>query len=263
MDVVEGELKNFKRANKAIDIKGQSELFLKQLEDNDSKAAEIEIQLSTLEQVKNYVNRKKGEQGVVPALFTLQDNMIKDVLTRLLETEFQYNRLVKSAGQNAPNTKILEAQLENFRQSINENLVEQKTTLIAANNRLQENNRQIQRNILGLPAKEKSLMDISRRQTVKDNLYSYLLQKREETQLSYESALADSRVIDAAESSEKPIRPQSKIIFAVGISLAIVLFFIIIGSLQFFGVRLMFKKELEMIVGLTVLASIGKKRSTS
>ena len=263
LNIVESELKDFKQANKAIDLTGQSQLFLRQLEENDLKVAQIDVQLTTLQQVENYINRKKEEQGMVPALFTLQDDIIKNVLTKLLETEFQYNRLVKSAGQNAPNTKILETQLGKYRQSVNENLIEQRATLIAANNKLQENNKQIQSSMLGLPSKEKSLMDISRRQTVKDNLYSYLLQKREETQLSYESALSNSRVIDNAESSESPLKPQAKMVYGIGISFAVISFILIIGSFQFFGAKLMFKKELEILVGLPVIASVGKKKSSS
>ncbi len=263
LENVEGELQSFKEANKAIDLKGQSELYLKQLEENDSKAVEIEIELTTLKQVEEYVNRKKNEEGVVPALFTLKDDLIKDLLTRLMEAESQYNRLVKSAGQNAPNTHILQTQIIKFRQALNENLTEQRTTLLAANKNITDNNKQIQSAISGLPSKEKSLLDISRRQTVKDNLYSYLLQKREETQLSYASALADSRVIDAAESSDTPIRPQSKMIYAIGVSLAFVFFILIVGGFQYLGAKLMFKKELEMIVGIPIIASIGKKSSSS
>ena len=263
LENVEGELQHFKQFNKAIDLTSQSQYFLRQLEENDKKSVEIDIQLTTMKQVETYINRKKGEEGVVPALYTLQDNLIKDVLSKLLETEFQYNKLVKSSGQNAPNTKIVEAQLEKFRASVNENLLEQKATLIAAGKMLEENNKTIQASIIGLPSKERSLLDISRRQTVKDNLYSYLLQKREETQLSYASALADSRVIDGAESSTSPIRPQSKMIYVVGISLAVVFFVIIIGGFQYFGAKLMFKRELEMFVGLPIVSSIGKKNSSS
>jgi capsular exopolysaccharide synthesis family protein len=263
LENVEGELQRFKQVNKAIDLTAQSQYFLRQLEENDKKSVELEIQLSTLKQVESYVNRKKDEEGVVPALYTLQDNLIKDVLSKLLETEFQYNKLVKSSGQNAPNTKIMEAQLEKYRRAINENLTEQKNNLVATNEKLKENNKLIQSSISNLPSKEKSLLDISRRQTVKDNLYSYLLQKREETQLSFASALADSRVIDAAESSSAPIKPQSRMIYGMGIGIALFVFIVVIGSFQFFGAKLMFKKELEMFIGLPIIASICKQYSSS
>ena len=263
LETVEGELQQFKQNNKAIDLTGQSQYFLRKLEENDKKAVELDIQLTTLKQVEAYINRRGGQEGAVPALYTLQDNIIRELLSKLLETESQYQKLTKSSGQNTPNTKILEALLEKYRKAINENLSQQMSTLLAATKRIDDNNKNIQLSIAGLPSKERSLLDISRRQTVKDNLFSYLLQKREEAQLSYESAIADSRVIDAAESSSSPIAPQVKKVYIVALSIALFAFIIIIGSYIYIGAKLMFRNELELFVKLPVIATIGKMKSSS
>ncbi len=59
-----------------------------------------------------------------------------------------------------------------------------------------------------IPEKERELLGISRQQAIKNNIYTFLLQKREETALSFASAVADSRIIDKAESSDIPVRPK-------------------------------------------------------
>ena len=45
------------------------------------------------------------------------------------------------------------------------------------------------------------------KQTVKNSIYTFLLEKREETALSYASAAADSRLINPAEALEFPVKP--------------------------------------------------------
>lgn len=66
-------------------------------------------------------------------------------------------------------------------------------------------------------AKEKSLIDISRQQTIKNDIYSFLLQKREETELSYASAVADSRVIESAIANPSPVKPKGNMIYLIGL----------------------------------------------
>ena len=62
-----------------------------------------------------------------------------------------------------------------------------------------------------IPEKERELLGISRQQAIKNNIYTFLLQKREETALSFASAVADSRIIDKAESSDIPVSPKKNI----------------------------------------------------
>ena len=71
--------------------------------------------------------------------------------------------------------------------------------------------------------KERELLGISRQQAIKNNIYTFLLQKREETALSFASAVADSRIIDPAESGDIPVSPKRKFIYLGAILTAIIL----------------------------------------
>ena len=46
-----------------------------------------------------------------------------------------------------------------------------------------------------IPQKERQLLEMSRDQNIKNGIYSFLLQKKEESELSYASTLSDSRVV--------------------------------------------------------------------
>ena len=64
-----------------------------------------------------------------------------------------------------------------------------------------------------IPEKERELLSITRQQAIKNNIYTFLLQKKEETALSFASAVADSRVLDHAETSDTPVSPKRKLIY--------------------------------------------------
>ena len=57
------------------------------------------------------------------------------------------------------------------------------------------------------------MLEIKRQQNIKENLYQYLLQKREEASLSQAAAVSNIRIIDKADADEIPVKPQRAIIF--------------------------------------------------
>jgi uncharacterized protein involved in exopolysaccharide biosynthesis len=72
-----------------------------------------------------------------------------------------------------------------------------------------------------VPAKEKALLQISREQAIKNSIYSFLLQKREETALSYSSAVSDSRIIEGGRAKPVPVKPIPNLIFGIGLGVGL------------------------------------------
>src|SRR5665647_3107939 len=103
--------------------------------------------------------------------------------------------------------------MNKLRPGILENIQSQRRNLIAARNDLTATSNRYASMLHTIPEKERELLGISRQQAIKNNIYTFLLQKREETALSFASAVADSRIIDKAESSDVPISPQKNIIY--------------------------------------------------
>ena len=63
-----------------------------------------------------------------------------------------------------------------------------------------------------IPEKERELIEINREQGIKNGIYTFLLQKKEETALSYASTVSDSRIIDKAQLLN-PVSPKKKIVY--------------------------------------------------
>src|SRR6185312_15503696 len=92
----------------------------------------------------------------------------------------------------------------------------------------------------GLPEKERTLLESSRQESILNNVYSFLLQKREEASLSYASTIADSRTIDRAESSLDPISPKRTIVLGIAMALALAFGCIVVYMREFSNSRILF-----------------------
>ncbi len=104
--------------------------------------------------------------------------------------------------------------------------------MIAGRNDLTATNNQYSSILKTIPEKERELLSISRQQAIKNNIYTFLLQKREETALSFASTVADSRIIDKAQSSDVPVKPKKSLIYLAALLGALAFGFIVIITLK-------------------------------
>ena len=114
-----------------------------------------------------------------------------------------------------------------------------------------------------IPEKEKELLSISRQQSIKNNIYTFLLQKREETALSFSSAVADSRVIDRAESSDVPVSPKRQLIYLASIIAALVIGIGVISIKEMLTRTVQDRKDIEKYTDIPFLGEVMYDRSKS
>jgi capsular exopolysaccharide synthesis family protein len=112
-----------------------------------------------------------------------------------------------------------------------------------------------------IPQKERDILEISRDQNVKNGIYAFLLQKKEEGELSYASTLSDSRVINSAQASKYPVSPNKKLIFLGAILASIFLGIMIITAKDFLSSKILYRKDLESLTAIPVLGEIAQNDS--
>lgn len=223
LDSVEGRLQSFKAKNQITDISAQGQIFLQTVASNDEKLSDINMQLAVLDQVEKYVKSKEGLGGVVPATLGVPDPALTDLLQKLAGLELQYTQTKKIVPENNPAVVALVDGINKLKPGILENIQSQRKNLLAGKRDLTNTNNQYASMLKAIPEKERELLGISRQQSIKNNIYTFLLQKREETALSFASAIADSRIIDKAQSSDIPVSPKRQFIYLASILIALIL----------------------------------------
>jgi tyrosine-protein kinase Etk/Wzc len=217
LDSVEGKLQSFKSRNKITDVSSQGQIFLQSVAANDQKLNDVNMQLAVLDQVEKYIKSKEGTGAIAPATLGLPDPGLSDLLQKLGEVELEYTQMKSVVPENNPSITSLVDGINKLKKAILENMQNQRRNLEAGRDDLQNVNSSYNSMLESIPEKERELLQISRQQAIKNNIYTFLLQKREETALSFASAVADSRVIDHAESSDGPVSPKRSLVLLIAV----------------------------------------------
>jgi tyrosine-protein kinase Etk/Wzc len=253
---LESDVVQFKSTQGSINLSEQGKLYLENVRDNDRKISEINTQLAILDKVRNYVESKNNTAGIVPSTLGVHDPILSQLLQKLYNSEIQYQKLKATTAENNPVLISLNDEIQNIRPSILENIRNQRDNLYASKANLIATNSSYNATLQTIPQKERELMELSRQQTIKNNAYSFLLQKREETVLSYAPTAGDSRIVDMADSSAFPVSPKSLYIYVIAFMLACSICIGFITAKESMNTKILFRSEIEEYTSAPIVSEL-------
>ena len=259
LDSVEAAKENYQSNNKITEMGAQAQVYSGNIAELDNQRATIQLQQDILSEVRQYVNSKGRKPGLVPATGMVEDPFLSSLLQQLYTAELERDKLRAIVGEQSEQLSTVQGNIDRLKASINENLNNirnnigiEKSTIdgrIALNNSM----------LAMVPGKERGLLEISRQQAIKNNIYTFLLQKREETALSSASTSADMRVLETP-SSYGPITPVPKNYYLLGFLSGLVIFILFVQIQEQFSNKIMFRSEIESRTNVPVVAEIVQSR---
>jgi capsular exopolysaccharide synthesis family protein len=262
LDSVEGRLERFRASNRIIDISTQGQQYLQSVSANDGQITNLDIQLSVLDKVQQYVQSKeKNKEAIVPALTGITDPILTDQFQRLYEAEALQARLSGTTGKNFPTRATADQEIARLRPLLLENLRSQRQNLLASRGNFANANNRFNSLLSSLPAQERALINIDRQQKIKNTIYTFLLQKREEAALTFASQVADSRLVNDAQAGGI-ISPNRQNVYLQWIISAIVLGAVFIFIRENLNRNILSRTEVEKITVAPVVAEIAFNKSS-
>ncbi|RYY31692.1 MAG: capsular biosynthesis protein, partial [Sphingobacteriaceae bacterium] len=220
---VEKDVENYKRRNDVTDISSESQQYLQNTGDYEKKLSDYEIQISILQSIESYITNQKNQSDLVPSSLTIQDATLVELINNFNQLQLQRKRVLKSNYENSPVAVNITEQLNTLRGNISENIRNIKKGLIIARNALGSKNVKFESLKQNVPSIERQLLEIKRQQNIKENLYQYLLQKREEASLSKAAAVSNLKIIDRADVDDTPVKPKRSLIMLLALLAGVVL----------------------------------------
>jgi tyrosine-protein kinase Etk/Wzc len=261
LTTVEKGVESYKSAEGITDLSSQAQVFLETVKDNDTQLNQANIQLGVIKDIEKYVESKNNDRGVAPATLGVSDPILVGLVAKVSELELQRDQLTRTTSPNSPILQSLESQIKATKTSLSENIQSMKQALTGTQQKLRTTNRQLESQIRTIPRKERALVNITRQQSIKNNLYTYLLEKREETALSYASTVADSRTIDPPRSESKPIKPVKSTIFLMFGLLGLLLPVGVIAARDALNDRVSRRTDIESASNVPILGEIMASRN--
>lgn len=219
---VEKDVEGFKSSRGLTNISDDATAFLESVKANDVKLNEVELQISVIKDVLRYVN-SNSPQEKLPSTLGINDPVLLAQINQLAELQLKRDQLLTTTQDGNPLLQPINKQIETTRAGIKSSVQNIARSLENTKTDLQGYNREYQGSIKKIPGQERQFISIKRQQTIKESLYLYLLQKKEEAALSYASVVADSRIVDPAYYSKTPIKPKKQITYLAAILLGLLL----------------------------------------
>lgn len=258
---IESKIERYKSSQEAVDVSEQGKLFLENVSANDQKLSEIDMKLAVLDQVENYVKQKDNSSGIVPSTLGVTDPVLSNLLDKLSELELEYEKKKTTTGEGNPLLSSVGDQINKIKPGILENIQSQRRGLVASKSNLANTNSSYTSVLQTIPKKERDLIEISRQQSTMQSIYGFLLQKKEETALSYAANVSDSRVVDRASSTVAPVSPKMPIVFAIAIIVALAIGLVWVTLKELFNRKIMYRQDIERLTNHPIIAEISNDKS--
>ncbi len=262
LDSIEKKIQQFKSGNQAVDISAQGQLFLQNVSANDQKLGDVNTQIAVLDKVENFVkSNTNSKAGIVPSTLGISDPMLNQLIDKLYTSELEYDNLKKTVGENNPSLVAIADRINKIKPSILSNINSQQQSLKATRENIASTNGAYNSMLQTVPVKERALLDISREQQIKSNLYSFLLQKREESEIAYASAVSNSRVVDFAQASPDPVSPKKVLIYLLSIVVLIGICGAFIFIKEYLTGKVLYRNEIESLTTIPIIGEIAFDKS--
>ena len=261
LTAIESKIQQYKQQQGVVDLSEQSKVYLQNAGLNDQKVADINMQMAALDNVENYTKSSENTSGTIPSTVGINNPGLTVLVENLYTAELDYEKQKKITGENNPIVVSLHDRIDKLKPLIYVNIKSQRETLKASRNNLASTNSNYSSTLQTIPQKEKDLLSINREQAIKSSEYSFLLQKRDETQLTYASTVADSRVVDYAQAEEKPVSPKKSFVFLAALVAALGLGACIVSAREMFSNKVLFRNEIEEFSDIPVVAELTYSKS--
>lgn len=201
----------------------------------DQQRQALSNQLYMVRYVRNYVTDPTHSKQLLPASSGIGNPAVEAQIATYNEKLLQRNNLVANSSEQNPLVGDLDVALENLKGAIVNSLDNTQTTLNAQLGAVRSVHSQAISKLSANPTQANHLLSIERQQKVKESLYLFLLQKREENELSQAFTAYNTRIIADPHGSNAPTSPERNKILLYAFAIALLLpaiFFILRESLN-------------------------------
>lgn len=260
LDDVDMIIARYKATHKLTDITSDASSYRSTVNSIEQRSADLQNQKTVAEFVLDYIQKQEasGDFGfeVIPNYAGLNsgqiENLISDYNTQIILRE----KLTLDAGPNNPQVQDLTnsivqmrqriiSSIRNLRESLDIEIQGAEKRAIASTGRL-----------TAVPEQQKTVTSVERRQSTKEQLYMYLLNKRQENSLAKSITESNARVLDPAMGSNVPVEPKVMKIMLIGLFSGLIIPSLVFWLMLMANVKVRSKKDLSKIDFIPLVGEI-------
>lgn len=263
LGIVDENISSYKSKNLIPDIQKASDIYLSQSSENNAQILELNNHLYMTKYIHEYLNDNKNKYNLLPANSGIGNRNIENQISEYNTKLLQRNSLIANSSLENPIIADMEIALQSMKRAILTSIENEEHTLNKQINSLTNVEKKTTSHIAASPAQAKYLLSVERQQKVKESLYVFLLERREENEISKAFTAYNTRLITPPYGSNIPTSPNRNKIFISTFILGIFIPGITIFLKGTLNTKIRGRKDLEKLTipFIGEVPYIGKKKS--
>jgi capsular exopolysaccharide synthesis family protein len=258
---VDSDISSYKSANQIPDIAAASNMYMETANQASVQISDLNNQLYMARYIREHVNNRNNKDQLLPANSGINSKVIEQQINEYNDKMLQRNSLVANSSEENPLAVDMDKNLADMRKNIVASIDNEVNTLNTQIRGMQGIRGASTARLSSNPKQAQHLLSVERQQKVKEALYLFLLQKREENELSQAFTAYNTRVITSPTGSMYPTSPRRRLILLGAFLLSLLIPLILIYLREKMNSKVRGRKDIEKLTAPFVgeIPQYGKK----
>lgn len=258
---VEENVQNYKQSKNLTNISADADSYIQSSDQINRQLSDYQNQIDVLTSIENYVRRSNDESGMVPSSLNIQDPTLVNLISTFNQLQLERKSLLRTTPRENPLVVEVDRKISDLKSNILESLRNVKEGLIITRDNLQRSSSRLRYQMSKVPVAERDLLAINREQGTKQDLYMFLLQKREEEALSIAASIDNTRVVDPPSATAYTVSPNKQSVYLASLVLGLFLPIGFIYLKDTFNDKIESLSQLQSKTSLPILGEIAHNKS--
>ncbi len=254
--IAEKNVEDYKKKNNLTDLEIEAKVTLEQAGDFKEKLIAAETQLSVITMVDNFLRNASNKYALVPFTTGLPDKTAADAIQSYNEVLLKRIQLLRTAGEKNQSIQNINEQIDAMRENVLTTVTKAKESSRIVRDDLKKQEDIFLSRIKDMPTQEREFLELKRQQLIKAELYTFLLQKKEENALMQAASTPKARIIDQAFNKMEPLSPKKNMVVMFVICMGLFLPAIFLYLKEVFKQKFSNKTELAQLTSLPIAGEI-------
>ena len=242
---VEGDISSYKSQHLIV---GSAEttagMYMNQAQSASEEQIKLNNQLYMARSIRSYLTNDQNHSQLIPSSQGL-GGAVGSQVTAYNELLLRRNNLVSASSLQNPLVQDMDLQLAGLRASMLgtiDSYISELSLLVRSSQNVQAVSNS---KVASVPGQSRYLLSVERQQKVKESLYLFLLQKREENELSQAFTAYNNRVVTPPSGSAYPTFPVSKNVYMLCLLVGLLVPCVLILLAELINTTVRGRKDIE------------------
>lgn len=255
----EHSIETYKKNNNITDVEIETGYQLKKRGEIDAMLVEAETQLQIVKTIRDFIADPANDYSLVPLTTVTAD--AAEAIKAYNELVLRRIEMVQTAREGSLSLKAIDSQLKAMRKNIDVSLDKAYESSLLAVNELKSEVNSTDSKLGKIPTVEREYRVIKRQQAIKEQLYVFLLQRREESAMMLANSIPKGTIVDKAYSVNEPLGMKNIVVLLVAFAFGLCLAPVILYVKGLLKNKFSNREEVEAATDIPVLGEVTTSQS--